>query len=62
MAAILSGHEHDRRDGGGKDRQQDEPDAYARTIVPPRAPARAIAPMAGWRTHPKSSPVAVKWK
>jgi hypothetical protein len=35
----LSGYEHDRRDGGRKDRQQDEPGAYARTVVPPRAPA-----------------------
>jgi hypothetical protein len=44
----LSDQKHDRSDGGGKDRKQDEPGAYARTVVPPRAPARAVIGAAGF--------------
>jgi hypothetical protein len=62
QSGDLSDHEHDRRDLGGKDRQQDQPGAYARPVVPPRAPARAVAPMAGWLAHPKSSPGVVNRK
>jgi hypothetical protein len=56
QSGDLSDHEHDRRDLGGKDRQQDEPGqdepgAYARPVVPPWAPGRAVGAMAGWPVH-----------